>query len=214
MQNSISREVRERDALDFVRRLVRLLLRTPRHDAARVETEPGAGDVDGADLAAEGCGNDGGLVATVPQDAQPPLTLGCPAEARLNIGKLCKNFRVDVRFHLGETCHRNRLAGLAHAPLAPRVAFRFRTLGQSQHDHERVATDRAGVFTRAPDQDFAGSAEILAAPVIDASTPPLQNPLDRLPAGDDAPAVIQTGNNRVAVGFLTKWRGREVRGVR
>ena len=92
----------ERHPLDLVRRLIRLL-RTPGHDAARLQAEPRPRDVDGADLAAQGRGNDGGLVAAVPHLPQQLLALRRPADARLNIGKLCKNFRFGLRFQLAES---------------------------------------------------------------------------------------------------------------
>ena len=82
----------ERHALDLVRRLVRLL-RASRHDAARLQAEPRPRDVDGADLAAQGRGNNRGLVAAIPHLLQLLPALRRPADARLNIGKLCKNFR-------------------------------------------------------------------------------------------------------------------------
>jgi hypothetical protein len=56
----------ERHALDLVRRFIRLVPRPARGKAAGLQPEPRPRDVDRTDLAAQGGGNDGRLVAAVP----------------------------------------------------------------------------------------------------------------------------------------------------
>jgi hypothetical protein len=65
--------------------------------------EPCPRDIDRADLAAEGCGNGRSLLAALPHRLQLLPTLRRPIDARLNIGRFCKNWRSRPIFQLAES---------------------------------------------------------------------------------------------------------------
>ena len=113
----------EGHALDLVRRLVRLLPRPAGHDAARLQAEARPGDVDGAVLTAQGRRDGGHLVAAIPHVPQELLALQCPTDARLNIGKLCKNFRFGLWFQQAKSVARPCRISPASAGSVAGLAF-------------------------------------------------------------------------------------------
>ena len=74
---------------------------------------------------------------------------------------------------------------------------------QSQQDHQRIAADLTGMFTDALDQAFAAAAEIAVLPGIRPAAV-LENPLNAARALDDAPAVVQGGNDGAVVGVFVR----------
>ena len=103
----------ERHPFDLVRRLIRLL-RTPdtirrgfRPNRARATLMAPTLQPKAAAMTE--------LVAAVPHLPQPLLPLGRPADARLNIGKLCKNFRSGLTIQPAESCPAGFWATLAAA---------------------------------------------------------------------------------------------------